>query len=108
MITVRLLVRDLAVELRRRSRNAARRNKPTMWAYYAAMADWLETLDRHDDEAMLVILRGYASVDPIEMTVEPLNAGRRWAQGVYARRVLRALGEPVAKPSLAWLRERAA
>lgn len=105
---IQQLVDDQAAELDRQSQNAARRNKPTMWAYYGDMARWLRSLEATDQGDLVAMLRSCAVVESDDFMVTPARAARLWAQGVYARRILAAAGIRVARPSLAWLRERAA
>jgi hypothetical protein len=102
----------LLVELDDKARNAAHRNKPTMWAYYEELgkviAGWFEGYGRTDDEyaEAALALSGHASA--VAPKLPPADAARAWAAGIYARRIARAGGWRCAQPSLAWLRERVA
>ena len=95
-----------------KSANAARRNKPTMWAYYGDMADWLRAYfaDVSDTDA------GYAGaalalVQRAEDDCPTLPRGEAallWARSIYCRRILNAWTPPPHdRPSLRWLRDRA-
>lgn len=107
--------RAIVADLREKERNAARRNKPTMWAYYGDMADELERQFAdvsHSDGgyagAALALSQRAERLCPDLPRVE---AARLWALGVYCRRILGAWtpGEPLAgyRPGLGWLRQRA-
>lgn len=95
-----------------KARNAALRNKPTMWAYYLDMADglidWFADVKRDDGAfagAALVLSERAEEQAP---TANHGDAARMWALGIYARRILRAWGVPYhRRPSLAWLHRRA-
>ena len=104
----------ILADLRAKQRNAAMRNKPTMWAYYLQMRRGLQ---RHfcatsdsavAHEAIQLIQRAERAVSE-----RPDRAAYRWALAVYATRILRAWrfrnGEAVVgcRRSLAWLKERA-
>lgn len=104
---------ELVGELRAKADNAARRNKPTMWAYYldaaAGLADWFADVDRTDGAyagAALALSKHAVAACP---HLGPVPAARLWARGVYARRILAAWGSGSGpRASLAWLRERVA
>jgi hypothetical protein len=106
VVSIRQLVDDQAHELARLSRNAAYRNKPTMWAYYDAMATWCRGLLKAENPERL--LRHYAHIEPVDLDQAPFYVADRWAKGVYARRILAAAGIRVPRPSLDWLRDRVA
>lgn len=106
------LVDDQIAELRRQAANAARRNKPTMWAYYLDIAEslthWFAGVERSDEEYVdtLVALDGHVRFNA-PLYPRPNDAARAWALGVYARRILRATGYRTIGVSLDWLHERA-
>lgn len=99
-------------ELDGKSLVAAFRAKPTMWAYYGDMADAL----RYEFKDATKTDSGYAgcalAISQIAFRDCPsltrAEAARRWAVGVYARRILAAWGAGNGGPvSLQWLRDRA-
>jgi len=114
--------------LRRNAANAARRNKPAMWAYYGRMEERLRAWFRVQVDATegagssdkaRVIDGGIAGValaliqkSERECPMLPRDeAADLWAMGTYATRIL-AAWRPGRTPrrlcrSLAWLRERA-
>jgi hypothetical protein len=97
-------------ELERQSVNAARRNKPTMWAYYADQAETLRALSiyRADVDRLEQALRDLTTVAlAVSPVLSPLAAARAWSRGVHARKILRAGGLRAPDPSLSWLRARA-
>ncbi len=103
----------LIADLRRRAANAARRNKPTMWAYYLDTAqgleDWFADVDRNDGAYAGAALALSESAERACPNLEPLAAARLWARGVYARRILATWGAGTgSRVSLRWLRERVA
>lgn len=97
-----------------KSRNAALRNKPTMWAYYGDMADWMRTYfgscqyqsDGGYAGAALALVQRAEQECP---TLPRPEAAVLWARSVYCRRILRAWtpGQPLDRTSLQWLRDRA-
>lgn len=94
-------------DLHRQATNAARRNKPTMWAYYLGMAHSLRILyagiaftDATYAQTAREINDRAVALCP---KAAPPDAARLWALGVYARRIYH-VGRP---PSLDWLRARA-
>lgn len=110
--------------LEHQSANAARRNKPTMWAYYARMRDELRrefgpTMARtcrargrnrrfHDSGIAGVALAICQRADAQCPLLPRDAAADLWALSVYASRILRSWGAgPAPRRSLAWLRERA-
>lgn len=100
----------LVADLRRDARNAARRNKPTMWAYFHGVANRLEGLLAEADDAecekrLRAIIYSAELLAPESTTSD---AARMWAEAIYARRLLRSHGLRVARPSLEWLHLRAA
>ena len=117
------LRRELA-RLEAQAANAARRNKPTMWAYYARMRDELRrefgpTVARtcrarginrrfHDSGIAGVALAICQRADAQCPLLPRDAAADLWALSVYASRILRSWGAgPAPRRSLAWLRERA-
>lgn len=96
-------------DLRRQALNAAARNKPTMWAYLSDCADGLDAwlIEPTDDEALFACLGICERATLIcgASDIRPTEAARIWALSVYARRILRASGQPAPRASLAWLRE---
>jgi hypothetical protein len=107
--------RRIVADLREKERNAARRAKPTMWAYYGGMADDLEAYfsdvtlsDGGFAGAALALSQKAERKCP---DLPRLEAAHLWALSVYCRRILSAWtpGEPLAgyRPGLGWLRERA-
>lgn len=110
--------------LRGQARNAAQRNKPTMWAYYERMA---ERLEAHFAEAAAmarsqpspqgrrvadggvagVALAIVQSADERCGELPRDAAADHWALSVYCQRILAKWGRPVRRRSLAWLRARA-
>lgn len=120
--------------LRANARNAAKRNKPTMWAYYERMAERLEAhfstcvaetrtrlIIKPKQESRVadggiagVALAIVQSADERCPHVPRDEAADLWALSVYANRILRAWtkgSEPTYpradRRSLRWLRERA-
>lgn len=101
----------LVAELREKSRNAALRAKPTMWAYYGDMADALEAefkdVGRIDGGYAGCALAISQNAEDDCPTLPRAEAARRWAVGVYARRILAAWGAGIGNPvSLQWMRDR--
>lgn len=117
---------SIVAHLRGQARNAARRGKPTMWAYYERMA---ERLEAHFAEAVAEVRSSQASPDSLRMldggiagvalAIVQIADGRcsglprdaaadLWALSVYCARIL-AVWTPGPQPrrSLRWLRERA-
>jgi hypothetical protein len=104
----------LVRELDLKAQNAARRAKPTMWAYYSEMAqalrDAFENVPQTDGSyagaALAISQNCVREVENLQ-----LDAGRAaecWALGIYARRILAAWGAGNGGPvSLGWLRKRA-
>lgn len=102
----------LVAELREKSRNAAMRAKPTMWAYYGDMADALEEefkgVTRTDGGYAGCALAISQNAEGACPSLPRAEAARQWAVSVYARRILAAWGAGIGNPvSLRWLRERA-
>ena len=102
----------LVAELREKSRNAAMRAKPTMWAYYGDMADALEAefkdCTRTDGGYAGCALAISQNAEDACPSLPRAEAARQWAISVYARRILAAWGAGIGNPvSLRWLRERA-
>jgi hypothetical protein len=101
----------LVAELREKSRNAAQRGKPTMWAYYGDMADALEaefadatSTDGGYAGCALAISQNAEAACP---SLPRAEAARQWAISVYARRILAAWGAGIGNPvSLQWMRDR--
>jgi hypothetical protein len=115
----------LVADLRAKATNAARQNKPTMWAYYERMA---ERLEAHFAEAAAearsapgasgkrvadggvagVALAIVQSADERCCTLPRDAAADLWAISVYCNRILRKwTGEAIRGRSLKWLRARA-
>jgi hypothetical protein len=101
----------IIVDLRSKAANAAKRNKPTMWAYYLDMARGLEKWfagaegDGYFAGAALALSQRAVEKCP---RLGPQRAARLWAMGVYARRILRAWGVGGdCRVSLDWLHRRA-
>ncbi len=102
----------------RESENAARRNKPTMWAYHLAVANglraWFESVEPAAAEdgkgqggfagAALALIEKADHECP---RLPPAEAAHLWALRVYAYRIVRAWGVGAPRASLVWLRERA-
>lgn len=104
---------DMVVaELRGKAANAARRNKPTMWAYYldaaVGLEDWFFDVKRTDGAyaGAALALTDHAAVACPNLS-NPIDASRLWARGIYARRILRAWGVGAPRVSLTWLHDRA-
>jgi hypothetical protein len=112
--------------LQAQARNAAKRNKPTMWAYYGRMAERLErelarsvydarnARGKRDGLELRSIDGGIAGsalalVQRADAQVWELSrdeAADLWALSVYANRILAAWTK-AERRSLAWLRARA-
>jgi hypothetical protein len=98
-------------ELRAKARNAAARNKPTMWGYLCdvsdALREYFADVERTDGSyagAAQALVEQAQERCPV---LDPLPAARLWARSVYARRILRAWTKTAApRASLAWLRDR--
>lgn len=101
------------------SENAARRNKPAMWAYWLSVHDGLVEWfrDVQDDEqgggiagAALALIQ-HADEEVSDPDGSPRELARWWSLRVYAVRVLRTwVPGPMGRRergSLAWLRARA-
>lgn len=108
-ITQMIEARDsLIASLESQAANAARRNKPTMWAYYLRMADALRhELDADSDggvagQALAISQRAEEQCK----TLPPSQAADLWAIGIYCRRILRAWCPTPYRVSLNWLRAR--
>jgi hypothetical protein len=105
--------RDVLTDLDRRARNAARRNKPTMWAYFVEvreqLVDWFEARVEAwtDDEVASAAYQLHLIAAAACPNLLPGPAARLWAASVYARRILGA-GGLAPRASLEWLRQRAA
>ena len=106
--------RQIVASLDEKAVNAARRNKPTMWAYYGDMADWLRdyfgSCLSHTDGgyagAALALVQRAEDECP---TLPRGEAAALWARSVYCRRILNAWTPPPHdRPSLQWLRDRVA
>lgn len=101
--------RALLQELERQAGNAARRNKPTMWAYYLSMVDGLrEWFDDVEETGEAYRAAALALSDRAEREcprLPPGEAARLWALGIYARRLLPPGSR--GRVSLAWLRRAA-
>lgn len=100
-------------ELRAKAANAARRNKPTMWAYYLDCADglaqWFGDVERTDPAYALAALALSDSAQSACPNLQPMEAARLWARGIYARRILSSSGfRADRRVDLRWLRERVA
>lgn len=104
--------RSIIDELTAKAANAARRNKPTMWAYYLDMVyglqEWFAGMDADGafaGAALALSQRAEAECPGLGHVA----AARLWALGVYARRILSAwgVGTGLQRVSLAWLRDRA-
>lgn len=95
-------------ELRAKAANAARRCKPTMWAYYSDCADqlstWFDLAERTDEAYLNAAIALSESAKMAAPNLQPIEAARLWAQGIYARRI----AGDTSRASLTWLRERAA
>lgn len=106
-------LRRIVADLEEKSRNAATRNKPTMWAYYGDMADELrdyfgtchhQTDGGYAGAALALVMRAEEECP----TLPRGSAAHLWALSVYCRRILNAwTPAPHARPSLQWLRDRA-
>lgn len=104
--------RALLGSLRDKAANAARRNKPTMWAYYLDMVDglrsWFDGIDNDGAVAGAALALSQRAENECP-SLGHMDAARLWALGVYARRILGAWGAGAGpRVSLAWLRERSA
>lgn len=111
--------------LRSQAVNAAKRNKPTMWAYYtrmeARLRAWfsasMDAAEGAKGSTGLSVLDGgiagaaLALVQKADRECPHLpndEAADLWAMGTYANRILRAWGAgSPSRRSLAWLRARA-
>lgn len=102
----------LLSDLVAKARNAALRNKPTMWAYYLDAAeglmDWFGEVERTERaRAAALALSEHAQTACPNLNAP--EAARLWARGVYARRILASWGAGSGpRVSLDWLRKRAA
>lgn len=104
---------EIVAALDSKAANAARRNKPTMWAYYGDMADWLRD---YFGTCLSQCDGGYAGaaaalVERAEdecPTLPRAEAAVLWARSVYCRRILNAWtpGIERTRGSLQWLRNR--
>lgn len=116
------LRRELA-RLEAQASNAARRNKPTMWAYYGRMIESLRRefgptvartarargkRRRINDGGIAGVALALCQQADSECPMLPRDqAAELWAVSVYAARVLRAWGAGMPpRRSLAWLRKR--
>jgi hypothetical protein len=104
--------RQILAELETKAQNAARRNKPTMWAHYLDMhtglVEWFSdvALDDGGYAGAALALSSRAELNCPELP--PTEAARLWSLGVYARRILAAWGAGIGgRPSLSWLHDRA-
>ncbi|MGH2362415.1 MAG: hypothetical protein ACRDGM_17975 [bacterium] len=102
-------VRD---ELLAKALNAARRNKPLMWAYYEDCYLRVESLLRDrtvwSDEGYLGrLLDEHSLAESIYCHTDSFTCAKRHAYTVYAARILRLAGYRSKRASLAWLRRRA-
>ena len=105
--------RRVVTELDERSRESARKNKVTMWAYYGDMADELrgyfgtcinETDAGYAGAALALVQRAEEECP----TLPRGSAAHLWALSVYCRRILDAwTPAPHERGSLQWLRDRA-
>lgn len=103
--------RQIVALLDEKAANAARRCKPTMWAYYGEMADWLREYfadvsltDAGYAGAALALVQRADDECP---TLPRGQAAELWARSVYCRRILNAWTPPPHdRPSLQWLRDR--
>jgi hypothetical protein len=100
------ILRTLAAQ----AANAARRNKPTMWAYYERMRELIEReLDADSDggvagQALALSQRAEEQC----ARLPPTEAADLWALGIYCRRILKAWRPGhTYRVSLKWLRARA-
>lgn len=110
----------IMADLTAKQANAARRNKPTMWAYFYEMrlslGDWFSTVDAEDGSYAGAALTLSQQAERQCADLSPGEAARLWALGIYARRILSAWfdkellakGEGASyRVSLSWLHERA-
>lgn len=99
------------LDLHAKAANSARRNKPTMWAYYlgmvAGLTEWFDDVERTDGGFAGAALALSQRAERECPTLPATEAARLWALSVYARRILRAWGAGCPPVSLDWLRERA-
>lgn len=99
---------QLIAENEAKAVNAARRNKPTMWAYHLRMATLLrQELDADSDggvagQALAISQRAESRCAELP----PDDAADLWALGVYCRRILKAWCPRPYRVSLQWLKER--
>jgi hypothetical protein len=92
---------------------AARDGRPMLWAHYLdiaeLLADWFGDLINDVDGgyagAALALTQIAEEKCP---TLSPTNAARLWSMSVYARQILAAWVPGNPRPSLQWLRDRAA
>jgi len=97
----------LLVELTDEAANAARRNKPTMWAYYLQMIDALEPLEHLPELELLGRLRAISRDAVVRCpALPPVEAAHAWALGIYARRIMQRAGYSTERVSLKWLHRR--
>ena len=91
-------------EVRAAETNAIHRGKPTMWAYYRDMADYLQMASTPPLTADVLALW----IENNEITVNSFQHCKTRASAaavsVYLRRILRLAGERVPPASLDWLR----
>lgn len=106
------IFQEIVSSLDEKAINAARRNKPTMWAYYGDMADWLRAYFSEAEEddgsyaafAAVLVERAEAECPSLSRA----EAAVLWARSVYCRRILNAWWPGVERyrSSLQWLRDR--
>ena len=101
----------ILADLKAKQANAARRNKPTMWAYFLSMRRGLKRwfTARTDGglagQALALVQRAHQECSDAECP--PTVAAHWWAMGTYAARILRAWDVRSPRRSLSWLRARA-
>jgi hypothetical protein len=104
----------ILIELRGKALRSATANKPTMWAYYADIADRLErefedALEDPDDGGLAGCALAISQIAENDCPKLPRQeAAQLWAVSVYARRILGTWGGGNVRVSLDWLRKRAA
>lgn len=91
-------------EVRAAETNAIQRGKPTMWAYYREMADYLHMASTSPLTADVLAMW----IENNEITVNTSQHGKTRASAaavsVYLRRILRLAGKQPPRASLNWLR----
>jgi hypothetical protein len=102
---------EIMSSLDSQARNAIRRGKPTMWAYFVETREGLRSYFAHVTPtdggyagAALALSQRAESRCP---TLPVHEAARLWALSVYARRILASWGVGTGgRVSLQWLRDR--